>query len=244
MGVVAGLPVAMATLDLVIGAGGWRLLGQQPDGTAVRPGDVVLAVEAPTAPLLSAERTALNFLCHLSGVATSTRRWADALGTATRVRDTRKTTPGLRVLEKYAVRAGGGVNHRMGLGDAALVKDNHIVAAGGVVEAVSLIRAAAPDIPLEVECDSEDQVAIAIDAGVDLILLDNMDTDQMRRCVGIGRSSGRPVAFEASGGLALDRAAEVASTGVDFVAVGALTHSAPVLDLGLDVLSIVDMDRS
>lgn len=238
-GVIAGIPVALATFDLVIGAGAWRLLTHQPDGTRVAAGAVVLDLQAPTAQLLTAERTALNFLGHLSGVATVTRQWADALGPGTRVRDTRKTIPGLRVLDKYAVRCGGGVNHRMGLGDAALVKDNHVVAAGGVAEAVARIRALAPGVPLEVECDSEAQVAAAVDAGVDLILLDNMDIDQMRRCVQLGRTSGRRVAFEASGGLTLANASQVAATGVDFAAVGALTHSAPVLDLGLDVSGVV-----
>lgn len=238
-GVVAGIPLVLATFDLVIGPTSWRLLAHQPDGSVVSPGDVVVALEAPTAALLTAERTALNFLGHLSGVATLTRCWADALGPTTRVRDTRKTIPGLRELDKYAVRCGGGLNHRMGLGDAALVKDNHVVAAGGVAEAVAQIRAEAPDVPLEVECDSAEQVTAAVDAGVDLILLDNMGVDQMRRCVEIGRASGRTVAFEASGGLHLADAAEVAATGVDFAAVGALTHSAPVLDLGLDVLGVV-----
>lgn len=238
-GVVSGIPVVLATLDLVIGPASWRLLAHQPDGSRVSPGDVVVALEAPTAPLLTAERTALNFLGHLSGVATLTRRWADALGPTTRVRDTRKTIPGLRELDKYAVRCGGGLNHRMGLGDAALVKDNHVLAAGGVAEAVAQIRAKAPDVPLEVECDSEAQVAAAVDAGVGLILLDNMGAEQLRRCVQIGRAAGRTVAFEASGGLRLADAAEVAATGVDFAAVGALTHSAPVLDLGLDVLGAV-----
>lgn len=238
-GVVCGVPLALVSLDLVVGPDRWQLLGHQPDGSRVAAGDVVLEVAAPTGPLLTAERTALNFLGHLSGVATLTRRWADALGPGTRVRDTRKTIPGLRVLDKYAVRCGGGVNHRMGLGDAALVKDNHVVAAGGVAAAVALVRAAAPDVPLEVECDSETQVAAALDAGVDLILLDNMDVEQMRRCVQLGRRTGRAVAFEASGGLTLANAAQVASTGVDFAAVGALTHSAPVLDLGLDVQGVV-----
>lgn len=238
-GVLAGIPVALATFDLVIGAGAWRLLTHERDGARVAAGDVVLALQAPTAQLLTAERTALNFLGHLSGVATVTRQWSDALGPRTRVRDTRKTIPGLRVLDKYAVRCGGGVNHRMGLGDAALVKDNHVVAAGGVAEAVARVRALAPGVPLEVECDSESQVAAAVDAGVDLILLDNMDVEQMRRCVHIGRSSGRQVAFEASGGLTLATASQVAATGVDYAAVGALTHSAPVLDLGLDVSGVV-----
>lgn len=238
-GVLAGIPVALATFDLVVGAGEWVLLDHVRDGASVAAGEVVLALQAPTRQLLTAERTALNFLGHLSGVATVTRRWSDALGPQTRVRDTRKTIPGLRVLDKYAVRCGGGVNHRMGLGDAALVKDNHVVAAGGVAEAVARVRALAPEVPLEVECDSETQVAAAVDAGVDLILLDNMDVEQMRRCVQLGRRSGRRVAFEASGGLTLANATEVAATGVDYAAVGALTHSAPVLDLGLDVSGVV-----
>jgi nicotinate-nucleotide pyrophosphorylase (carboxylating) len=234
-GVLAGIPVAIAVLDLVIGAGGWRLLTHRPDGSHVGAGDTALSVEAPTAGLLTAERTALNFLGHLSGIASTTARWADAVRPA-RVRDTRKTVPGMRVLAKYAVRCGGGVNHRMGLGDAALVKDNHVVSAGGVGAAVAAVRAAAPGLPLEVECDQVEQVAEAIAVGVEEILLDNMSLEQMRAAVALG--AGR-VRFEASGGLTLDRAAEVAATGVDFVAVGALTHSAPVLDLGLDVQRVI-----
>lgn len=238
-GVLAGVPIALATLDLVMGAGKWRLVESRADGSTLQPGDTAISVEAQTRGLLTAERTALNFLGHLSGVATLTAAWAAAVA-PTRVRDTRKTIPGLRVLDKYAVRAGGGVNHRMGLGDAALIKDNHVAAAGSVAAAIAAIRAAAPDLPLEVECDQVEQVAEAIEAGAALILLDNMTTDQLRECVDLGRSSDRPVQFEASGGLTLDGAAAVSATGVDFVAVGALTHSAPVLDLGLDVLRVIE----
>ena len=237
-GVVAGLPVVHATFDLVIGAGRWRYLAPASDGGAVSRGDTVLEVVAPASDLLTAERTALNFLCHLSGVATLTAEWARVVRPA-RVRDTRKTHPGLRVLQKYAVRCGGGVNHRMGLGDAALIKDNHVVAAGGVAAAVAAVRASDPDIPLEVECDRVSQVEEALAAGASLILLDNMSVSEMRESVHRGRSASRDVRFEASGGLTLATAAAVAATGVDFVAVGALTHSAPVLDLGLDVHGIV-----
>lgn len=239
-GVVAGLPVVHAVFDLVIGADQWILQdpAQTSDGTVVSRGDTVLGVIAPAGDLLTAERTALNFLCHLSGVATLTAEWARAV-TPARVRDTRKTHPGLRVLQKYAVRCGGGVNHRMGLGDAALIKDNHVVASGGVAAAIAAVRASDPNIPLEVECDGVRQVEEAIAAGASLILLDNMSVSEMRESVQLGRSATRDVSFEASGGLTLATAAEVADTGVDFVAVGALTHSAPVLDLGLDVHRIV-----
>jgi len=238
-GVLAGLPVVLIAFDMVMGPEQWGLLDHQDDGTVLSPGDNALRLEAPTRGLLTAERTALNFLGHLSGVATVTAAWAAQVVPA-RVRDTRKTLPGLRVLEKYAVRCGGGLNHRMGLGDAALIKDNHVAAAGGVGAAIAAVRARAPSVPLEVECDSAAQVGAAIAAGAELILLDNMTIEQMRHCVALGRSSGRLVQFEASGGLTLDKASAVAATGVDFVAVGALTHSAPVLDLGLDVLRVVD----
>jgi nicotinate-nucleotide pyrophosphorylase (carboxylating) len=237
-GVLAGVPVALVTFDLVMGAGQWHLVEHRDDGAVLERGVAALVVEAPTRALLTAERTALNFLGHLSGVATVTAAWTAAIAPA-RVRDTRKTIPGLRVLDKYAVRCGGGLNHRMGLGDAALIKDNHVVAAGSVGAAISAVRNDAPSLPLEVECDRVDQVSEAIAAGAELILLDNMTTDQMTECVSLGRSAARPVQFEASGGLTLENAAEVAATGVDFVAVGALTHSAPVLDLGLDVLRVV-----
>jgi nicotinate-nucleotide pyrophosphorylase (carboxylating) len=177
----------------------------------------------------------LNFLTHLSGVATATRAWADAIaGTGAAVRDTRKTLPGLRGVEKYAVRCGGGENHRMGLGDAALVKDNHVAAAGGVAEAVRAVRAAArPGLAIEVECDSVAQVREALAAGASFILLDNMTVPELRAAVAVARGYDE-VRLEASGGLQLGNAREVAETGVDYLSVGALTHSAQVLDLGLD----------
>jgi nicotinate-nucleotide pyrophosphorylase (carboxylating) len=205
------------------------------DGDRVGPGDVVLRATGPVRRLLTVERTTLNLLCHLSGVATLTRRWVDAVaGTGAAIRDTRKTSPGLRSLEKYAVRCGGGVNHRMGLWDAALVKDNHVAAAGGVAAAFAAVRQRFPGLPVEVECDTVEQVAEVIEAGADLVLLDNMAPDELRRSVELARDRG--VRTEASGGLSLEGAREVAATGVDYLAVGALTHSAPVLDLGLDLV--------
>lgn len=231
-GVVAGVPVAAAVFAWV-SDGTASVTPVAADGDAVRRGDVVLTVTARTRDLLTAERTALNLLCHLSGVATATRRWVDAVdGTGTAVRDTRKTTPGLRALEKYAVRCGGGVNHRMSLSDAALVKDNHVVAAGGVRAAFDAVRAMWPGLPVEVEVDSLDQLADVLDAGADLVLLDNFDVAGMREAVALTAGRAR---LEASGGLTLDQAREVASTGVDYLAVGALTHSAPVLDIGADL---------
>jgi nicotinate-nucleotide pyrophosphorylase (carboxylating) len=239
-GVVAGIPVAAAVFDAV-SEGDARLEIVRADGARVVPGDVLLTVTGRTRDLLTAERTALNLLCHLSGVATATSLWADALeGTSARVRDTRKTTPGLRVLEKYAVRCGGGVNHRMSLSDAALVKDNHVVAAGGVAAAFDAVRTMWPGLAVEVEVDSLAQLSEVLDAGADLVLLDNFVPEQMRLAVGIAAEhaahSGRPRALlEASGGLTLPDAAAVGATGVDYIAVGALTHSAPVLDVGADL---------
>lgn len=232
-GVVAGLPIAGAAL-----AHGERVSVTliAADGDRVQPGDVLLSAVGPTVDLLTAERTALNLLCHLSGVATATRAWADALaGTPTRVRDTRKTTPGLRRLEKYAVRCGGGVNHRMYLSDVALVKDNHVVAAGGVAAAFAAVREQFPDVPVEVEVDSLPQLVEVLAAGADLVLLDNFTTPQMHEAVAI--TAGR-AALEASGGLTLADAAAVGASGVDFVAVGALTHSAAVLDIGADLREV------
>ncbi|ONH29050.1 carboxylating nicotinate-nucleotide diphosphorylase [Pseudofrankia asymbiotica] len=232
-GVVAGLPVAAAVFEAVAGRTVEVTL-TAADGDRVEPGDEVLRVRGPVRGLLTAERTALNLLCHLSGVATGTRAWVDAIaGTGAAVRDTRKTMPGLRALEKYAVRAGGGVNHRMSLVDAALVKDNHVVAAGGVAAAFAAVRGAFPDLPVEVECDTVEQVAEAVEAGADLILCDNMSTDELRAAVALARPTG--VLLEASGGLTLAVAADVAATGVDYLAVGALTHSVTALDLGLDL---------
>ena len=237
-GVLAGLPVVLAVLDAV-GIAPTAVLGTEAtraDGDRIEGGTEVLRIRAPLRELLGAERTLLNFLTHLSGIATATRAWADALsGTGCAVRDTRKTTPGLRQLEKYAVRCGGGVNHRMGLGDAALIKDNHVAAAGGITAAIAAVRAAAPGLPLEVECDTLAQVREALDAGARLILLDNMNLADLRSAAAMARRY--PLArLEASGGLRLEVARAVALTGVDFVAVGALTHSSPALDLGLDLL--------
>ncbi|MCU1591240.1 MAG: nicotinate-nucleotide pyrophosphorylase [Frankiales bacterium] len=230
-GIVAGVPVAMTVLDVV---GDVEHLSRVTDGTPVATGDTVLEVRGSVRALLTAERSALNLLCHLSGVATLTRQWADAVaGTDARIRDTRKTTPGIRLLEKYAVRCGGGVNHRMALSDAALVKDNHVVAAGGVAAAFDAVRREFPDLEVEVECDTVAQVREVVDAGADLVLLDNMSLEDMRSAVDLCRAAG--VMTEASGGLRLDNARAVAETGVDFLAVGALTHSAPVLDLGVDL---------
>jgi nicotinate-nucleotide pyrophosphorylase (carboxylating) len=234
-GVLAGIPVALAVLD----AAGIPPEAAEPlraDGDRLQAGAEVLRISAPMRELLGAERTLLNFLTHLSGIATATRAWADALsGTGCTVRDTRKTTPGLRQLEKYAVRCGGGVNHRMGLGDAALIKDNHVAVAGGIAAAIAAVRAAAPGLPLEVECDTLAQVRDALEAGAGLILLDNMDVAGLTAAVDLARGYPR-TRLEASGGLRLETARLVAGTGVDFVAVGALTHSSPALDIGLDLL--------
>jgi nicotinate-nucleotide pyrophosphorylase (carboxylating) len=236
-GVVAGLPVAVAAVEAVCGDAVADVTLEVADGTRISRGDVVARVTAPTRLLLTAERTALNLLCHLSGVATLTRRWADALeGTPARVRDTRKTTPGLRALEKYAVRCGGGVNHRFGLADMALVKDNHVVAAGGVAAAYALVRAFESTIPVEIEVDSLDGLAEAIAAGADEVLLDNFDVDAMRAAVAYRDAHAPSVRLEASGGLTLASARSVGETGVDYIAVGELTHSARVLDLGLDLV--------
>ncbi len=233
-GVVAGLPVAAAVFEEVCADPQIEYLAN--DGDLVARGDVLLRIHGRTRELLTAERTALNLLCHLSGVATLTSRWAqvveEASGGRAHVRDTRKTTPGLRRLEKYAVRCGGGVNHRMSLSDAALVKDNHVVAAGGVAEAFEAVRSQFPGLDVEVEVDSLEQLEEVLLAGADLVLLDNFTPDQMREAVRLTAGRSR---LEASGGLSLDVAAEVASTGVDYLAVGALTHSAPVLDIGADL---------
>jgi nicotinate-nucleotide pyrophosphorylase (carboxylating) len=253
-GVLAGLPVVLAVLDaagirpgVVLGSlGALGAFGSEPmraDGDRIDAGTEVLRIRGPLRELLGAERTLLNFLTHLSGIATATRAWADALaGTGCAVRDTRKTTPGLRQLEKYAVRCGGGVNHRMGLGDAALIKDNHVAAAGGIAAAIAAVRAVAPGLPLEVECDTLAQVREALDAGARLVLLDNMDLADLRSAAAMARRYPQ-ARLEASGGLRLEAARAVAQTGVDFVAVGALTHSSPALDLGLDLLADDDDHR-
>lgn len=236
-GVVAGVPVARLVFEVVAESGEpIDCQTRVDDGSVVGPGTVVLSATGSTRDLLTAERTALNLLGHLSGVATATHAWASALGEGpTQVRDTRKTMPLLRSLEKYAVRCGGGVNHRMSLCDAALVKDNHVVAAGGVAAAFDAVRSAFPGIPVEVEVDSLDQLDEVVDAGAQLVLLDNFTVDQMAEAV--NRVGGR-AKLEASGGLRLSDAAAVGATGVDYVAVGALTHSAPSLDIGADLRSV------
>lgn len=234
-GVLAGVPVAEWVLDEVIGPGNYRVPSKIADGTVISPGDVALTIEAPTAALLTAERTMLNILTHLSGIATATAAWVDEVQeTDTKIRDSRKTLPGLRVLQKYAVRAGGGVNHRMGLGDAALIKDNHVVAAGSVTVAVESVRRRSPGIPLEVEVDTLEQLEEALALGVDLVLLDNMPLWMTQSAVQRRKKLGPRTQLESSGGLTLDVARDYARTGVDYLAVGALTHSVRALDLGLD----------
>lgn len=231
-GTVAGLRVAEAVLSIVC-TEAFEVERHVEDGERVTAGQKLLSVTTRTRDLLTAERSALNLLCRLSGIATATRAWADVLeGTKARVRDTRKTTPGLRALEKYAVRCGGGVNHRMSLSDAALVKDNHVVAAGGVAEAFKLVRAEFPDLPIEVEVDTIAQVTEVLEAGADLILLDNFTPEQTAEAVAL--VAGRAL-LESSGRLTLETARAYAETGVDHLAVGGLTHSSPILDIGLDL---------
>lgn len=231
-GTVAGLGIAALVFETVMGDT-VTITGRVPEGTRVAAGDIVMRVAGPTRGLLTAERTALNYACHLSGVATATAAWVDALqGTGARVLDTRKTLPGWRALQKYAVRCGGGLNHRMSLSDRAMVKDNHVVAAGGVVPAYDAVRAAYPDLRVEVEVTDLDQLRQLLDAGCEEILLDNMPTDLMTEAVRINAGRAK---LEASGGLTFDRAREVAGTGVDFISVGALTHSVRVFDIGLDL---------
>jgi nicotinate-nucleotide pyrophosphorylase (carboxylating) len=231
-GVVAGLGLAALVVHYVMGDD-VEITDRLADGTRVRPGDVVMRVGGPVRGLLTAERTALNYASHLSGVATATAAWVDALaGTRARVLDTRKTLPTYRSLQKYAVRCGGGVNHRFSLSDMAMVKDNHVVAAGGVVPAYHAVRAAYPELAVEVEVTDLDQLRDLLDAGCDRILLDNMDSPTMAEAVRI--TAGRAT-LEASGGLTFERAREVAETGVDFISVGALTHSVRVFDLGMDL---------
>jgi nicotinate-nucleotide pyrophosphorylase (carboxylating) len=228
-GVLAGRLCAIETFAAVDPAVAvdWTL----PDGVELRPGQVISVVEGPLASILTAERTALNLLGRLSGIATLTRRYVHAAQGVARIRDTRKTTPGLRALEKAAVRAGGGANHRGSLSDGLLVKDNHL-AGLTITEALRRARRRWPGQPVEVECDTEAQVAEAVTAGADMVLLDNMTPDQAASCVKV--VAGR-CAIEVSGRVTLESVAEYAAAGVDFISVGALTHSAPVLDIGLDL---------
>ncbi|MEU6125469.1 carboxylating nicotinate-nucleotide diphosphorylase [Streptomyces sp. NPDC047123] len=235
-GTVAGLHIAEAVISVVC-EDEFEVERHVADGDRVEAGDVLLSVTTRTRDLLTAERSALNLLCRLSGIATATRAWADALdGTRTKVRDTRKTTPGYRALEKYAVRMGGGINHRMSLSDAALVKDNHVVAAGGVAEAFKAVREQFPDVPIEVEVDTLHQLREVVGAGADLILLDNFTPGETAEAVAL--VDGRAF-LESSGRLTLENARAYADTGVDYLAVGALTHSSPILDVGLDLREAV-----
>jgi len=230
-GVAAGLFVADAAFELV---GDITSQHHITDGEQVRAGDVLMTLRGPLRAILTAERTALNLLGHMSGIATLTAQWVEAVaGTKARIRDTRKTLPGLRALEKYAVRCGGGVNHRMSLSDAALIKDNHVAGTGSVTAAFDAVGKLAPDLPVEVECDTLEQVNEAVAAGADLILLDNFSVADMAKAV---KQTHGLAKLEASGGLRLEDAATVAATGVDYLSVGALTHSAPVLDIGLDLV--------
>ena len=228
-GVLAGRMAAgeaFAAVDQAV-----RIGWDAADGDRVAPGQVLAAVSGPLRSVLTAERTALNLLGHLSGVATLTRRFVDAAGERTRIRDTRKTTPGLRALEKAAVRCGGGVNHRGSLSDGILVKDNHL-AGLSIAQAVAVAHARWPGISCQVECDTLDQLREALAAGADLVLLDNMTPDQVAAAVAV--VAGR-IPVEVSGRVGLDDVAAYAAAGADLISVGALTHSAPVLDIGLDL---------
>ncbi|MEE6176677.1 carboxylating nicotinate-nucleotide diphosphorylase [Mycobacterium sp. 050134] len=235
-GAIAGVDIALLVLDEVLTVDGYQVLHRVEDGARLQPGAPLLTVAAQTRGLLTAERTMLNLVCHLSGIATSTAAWVDAVrGTKAKIRDTRKTLPGLRVLQKYAVRVGGGVNHRLGLGDAALIKDNHVAAAGSVVDALRAVRDAAPDLPCEVEVDSLEQLDEVLAEKPELVLLDNFPVWQTQIAVQRRDTRAPAVLLESSGGLSLETAAAYAATGVDYLAVGALTHSVRALDIGLDM---------
>ena len=234
-GVIAGIDIA-ALVFLSISDNKIAVEKCVTDGSAVDSKTCLLTVKGRTIDLLAAERTALNFLGHLSGIATTTNKWVkEIVGTNSQIRDTRKTTPGLRLLEKYAVKAGGGTNHRMSLNDQALIKDNHIIAAGSIKKAVEKVRDKFPEIEFEIEVDNLTQLDEALAAQAQLILLDNFTFDDLQKAVGIVNKKAK---LEASGGLTLENARKIAETGVDFLAVGALTHSAPVLDIGGDLRTV------
>ena len=239
-GLLCGLPLAAVVFALLDPS--LRFQAQAPEGAAVAPGDAVACVEGALAPILSGERVALNFLQRLSGVATATRRLVDAVaGIDVRIVDTRKTTPGLRALERYAVRLGGGHNHRFNLSDGVLIKDNHLAAAKalGIAQIVEQARRGAPHtLRVEVEATTVAEAQAALDAGADIVLLDNMSVEEMRRVVEENRPDGpRRALIEASGGVTLERVRAIAQTGVDLISVGAITHSAPALDMSLEVES-------
>ena len=232
-GTIAGVPAALAVLDEVTD---YEVVSRVEDGSRLAAGEPALVVRGPVSGLVTAERTALNLLCHLSGIATATAAWVEVIaGTGCAVRDSRKTLPGLRLLEKYAVRCGGGVNHRLGLGDAILIKDNHVQAAGSVTAALSAARAFAPELTCEVEVDTLDQLDEALAANAELVLLDNFTVADCAEAFRRTKAAGTGTLLEASGGLTLDVARAYAETGVDYLSVGGLTHSSPALDLGLDM---------
>jgi nicotinate-nucleotide pyrophosphorylase (carboxylating) len=231
-GVVAGLPVAAQVFAAT--SGGTAEFDQRvEEGARVVRGDVLAVVTGPTRSLLTAERTALNLLCRMSGVATHTRRWADAVaGTKATVLDTRKTTPGLRALEKYAVRVGGGTNKRMGLYDVAMIKDNHKLAAGGITGAYRAVRERFPDVAVQVEVTTVAEALEAVEAGAEFLLCDNMTPDRLREVVA---AVGDRAELEATGNLTLETVEAYAATGVDYLSVGGLTHSSPILDIAMDL---------
>ena len=234
-GLVAGIDVA-SLVFYAIGKGQIQIEQKVKDGEKVNANTTLLSVIGPTIDLLTVERTALNFLSHLSGIATMTNKWVREIeNTKAKVRDTRKTTPGLRVLEKYAVRCGGGLNHRMSLNDQALIKDNHIVAAGSISKAISKVKDKFPELELEIEVDNLDQLKEVLTTDVKLILLDNFSLEDLKKAVELTQTK---VKLEASGGITFENARKIAQTGVDYLAVGALTHSAPVLDIGGDLRTI------
>ncbi|ONI70605.1 nicotinate-nucleotide diphosphorylase (carboxylating) [Actinosynnema sp. ALI-1.44] len=236
-GVLAGIEVALTVFHRRLSD--LEILTAVQDGARLVPGEPVLAVRGSLRGLLTAERTALNLVSHLSGVATLTRAWVDAIdGTGCVIRDTRKTTPGMRLLEKHAVRMGGGRNHRLGLGDAVLIKDNHVLAAGSITAAFTAARAHAPNLPCEVEVDTLDQLDEALGLAVELVLLDNFTPDQCAEAVRRAAAAGGRTELEASGGLTLDVARAYAETGVHYLAVGGLTHSAPIVDIGMDLAPV------
>ena len=233
-GVIAAIDAVQWTLEEVI-ADDFEVEVLVKDGAFVKPGTVVAVIEAPTRGLLTAERTLLNIVTHASGIASATRRWVDTIaGTGARIRDSRKTMPGLRNLQKYAVTCGGGINHRHGLGDEALIKDNHVAAACGVVPALERVRRAYPEVKCEIEVDTLEQLDAVLEHKPELVMLDNFEVWQTQIAVQRRSQVSPATQLESSGGLTLDVARDYASCGVDFLAVGALTHSSPVLDLGLD----------
>jgi len=234
-GVISGIDIAIVVIDRVC-TSGYEVLSRISDGNRVGADVTVLKIAAHTREMLVAERTALNFLSRLSGISTAANTWVEAIsGTKAKIRDTRKTTPGWRDLEKYAVLCGGGVNHRLNLAESALIKDNHIAAVGGITAAVAAIKNHFPGILIEVEIDRLDQLGEAISAGVAEVLLDNMTPEQCREAVDF--TNGR-VKLEASGGISLEQVRDYAESGVDYIAVGAITHSAPILDIGLDISEV------